>query len=105
MQLHIRHETCTSREIVSYSIQSAEAHAASRARAARAGWHHVCRANGSSRSILYGNVTHVVTMEAPHKEMRIVVEGIADIAPDDAGNAPCRHWPVNCRISRFARRR
>jgi hypothetical protein len=36
----------------------------------------------------YGNITHFVTMETPHREMCIVVEGIADIAADqDSGVA------------------
>ena len=27
----------------------------------------------------YGNLTHIVTVEAPHRELRIVVEGVADM--------------------------
>ncbi len=87
MQLHIRHETCyVYEEIVSYSIQSLKLTPRAERGQRVLAWRITLPGERLEQVDPYGNVTHVVTMEAPHKEMRIVVEGIADIAPDDAGN-------------------
>ena len=87
MQLHIRHETCyVYEETVSYSIQSLKLTPRAERGQRVLSWRITLPGERLEQIDPYGNVTHVVTMEAPHKEMRIVVEGIADIAPDDAGN-------------------
>ena len=87
MQLHIRHETCyVYEETVSYSIQSLKLTPRAERGQRVLSWRITLPGERLEQIDPYGNVTHVVTMEAPHREMRIVVEGIADIAPDDAGN-------------------
>jgi transglutaminase-like putative cysteine protease len=87
MQLHIRHETCyVYEETVSYSIQSLKLTPRAERGQRVLSWRITLPGERLEQIDPYGNFTHVVTMEAPHKELRIVVEGIADIAPDDAGN-------------------
>ncbi len=87
MQLHIRHETrYVYEETVSYSIQSLKLTPRAERGQRVLSWRITSPGERLEQIDPYGNVTHFVTMEAPHREMRIVVEGIADIAPDDAGN-------------------
>lgn len=86
MQLHICHETrYTYEETVSYSIQSLKLTPRTEPGQRVINW----RVNSPGERLEqvdpYGNVTHVVTVESPHRELRILVEGIADIVPD-AGN-------------------
>ena len=83
MQLHIRHETSyVYEETVSYSIQSLKLTPRSEPGQRVLSWRITAPGERLEQIDPYGNVTHFVTMETPHREMRIVVEGIADIAAD-----------------------
>lgn len=86
MQLHIRHETRYDyEETVSYSIQSLKLTPRAEPGQRVIAWRVSTPGERLEQVDPYGNVTHVVTVEAPHRELRIVVEGIADITPDAAG--------------------
>ena len=85
MQLHIRHETCYAyEETVSYSIQSLKLTPRPEPGQRVLSWRITAPGERLEQVDPYGNVTHVVTMETPHRDLRIVVEGVAEIAPDDA---------------------
>lgn len=85
MQLHIRHETCYAyEETVSYSIQSLKLTPRPEPGQRVLSWRIAAPGERLEQVDPYGNVTHIVTMEVPHRELRIVVEGVAEIAPDDA---------------------
>jgi len=85
MQLHIRHETCyTYEESVSYSIQSLKLTPRSEPGQRVVNWRISTPGDRLEQVDPYGNVTHFVTVEAPHRELRIIVDGVADIAPDGA---------------------
>ena len=80
MQLKVRHET-TYRydEPVSYSIQALKLTPRTDSGQRVVGWRIHCPGGRIEQIDPYGNIMHVVTVEVPHCEMRIVVEGIADI--------------------------
>jgi transglutaminase-like putative cysteine protease len=79
MQLRIRHETLYRYdEPVSYSIQALKLTPRPDAGQRVLSWRIVAPGNRIEQIDPYGNTTHFVTVEAPHREMRIVVEGIAD---------------------------
>ena len=83
MQMHIRHETRYDYDdTVSYSIQSLKLTPRSEPGQRLLSWRIVAPGERLEQVDPYGNVTHVVTVEAPHRELRIVVEGVVDV--DDA---------------------
>jgi len=85
MQLHIRHETrYRYEETVSYSIQSLKLTPRVEPGQRVLSWKISAPGERLEQVDPYGNVTHVVTVEAPHRELRIIVDGIADIVPDEA---------------------
>jgi transglutaminase-like putative cysteine protease len=91
MQLSIRHETrYVYDETVSYSIQSLKLTPRAEPGQRVIAWRIATPGDRIEQIDPYGNVTHVVTLEAPHRELRIVVEGIADISDDatTAGRTP-----------------
>jgi transglutaminase-like putative cysteine protease len=80
MQLHIRHEThYTYDEPVSYSIQALKLTPRSDWGQRIVSWRVSSPGERIEQFDPYGNLTHVVTVEQPHREMRIVVEGIAEV--------------------------
>ena len=88
MQLHIRHETrYTYEEPVSYSIQALKLTPRSDWGQRVVSWRVASPGERIEQFDPYGNLTHVVTLEQPHREMRIVVEGIAEIDEQAATGA------------------
>jgi transglutaminase-like putative cysteine protease len=80
MQLHIRHETRYDYdETVSYSIQVLKLTPRSDAHQRIVNWNVSSPGERIEQVDAYGNITHLVTLEQPHREMRIVVDGVADI--------------------------
>ena len=80
MQLHIRHETrYVYEEPVSYSIQALKLTPRSDPGQRVVSWRVTSPGERIEQVDPYGNLTHVVTLEQPHREMRIVVDGIAEI--------------------------
>jgi transglutaminase-like putative cysteine protease len=91
MHLHIRHETRYAYdEPVSYSIQALKLTPRPDPGQRIVSWRVIAPGDRLEQIDPYGNLMHVVTLEAPHQEMRIVVEGIAEIGvgvgPAEAGN-------------------
>jgi len=83
MQLHICHETrYTYEDTVSYSIQSLKLTPRTEPGQRVVSWRVTSPGERLEQVDPYGNVTHVVTVESPHRELRILVEGVADILPD-----------------------
>jgi len=86
MQLKIRHETLYRYdEPVSYSIQALKLTPRTDAGQRVLAWRIHAPGNRIEQVDPYGNTTHLVTVESPHREMRIVVEGVADISVDSTG--------------------
>lgn len=82
MQMHVRHETrYVYDEAVSYSIQALKL--TPRPDRGQRVLHWRVSAPGERLEQVdpYGNLMQIVTLEKPHRELSIVVEGIADIAP------------------------
>jgi transglutaminase-like putative cysteine protease len=95
MQLHIRHETLyTYDEPVSYSIQALKLTPRPDPGQRVVSWRVSSPGDRLEQVDPYGNLTHFVTLEQPHREMRIVVEGVADIdettaiGPEAGGLSP-----------------
>lgn len=83
MQLHIRHETRYAYEhIVSYSIQSLKLTPRTEPGQRVLSWRVTSPGERLEQVDPYGNVTHLVTVESPHRELRILVEGVAELLPD-----------------------
>lgn len=83
MQLHIRHETrYVYEDTVSYSIQSLKLTPRTEPGQRVLAWRVTSPGERLEQVDPYGNVTHLVTVESPHRELRILVEGIAEILPD-----------------------
>jgi transglutaminase-like putative cysteine protease len=86
MQLQIRHETrYVYEDTVSYSIQSLRLTPRSDPGQRILSWRISTPGDRHEQVDAFGNLTHIVTVEAPHREMRIVVEGVADIDEEDRG--------------------
>jgi transglutaminase-like putative cysteine protease len=83
MQLHIRHETRYEyEEPVSYSIQALKLTPRPDPGQRVVQWRVISPGDRLEQVDPYGNLTQFVTLEAPHRELRIVVEGIADVDDD-----------------------
>jgi transglutaminase-like putative cysteine protease len=83
MQLHIRHETRYQYdEPVSYSIQALKLTPRPDPGQRVVSWRVIAPGERLEQVDPYGNLTQWVTLETPHREMRIVAEGIADIDED-----------------------
>src|SRR4051794_38613597 len=88
MQLHIRHETRYEyEETVSYSIQSLKLTPRADPGQRIVSWRITTPGERLEQLDPYGNLTHFVTVESPHRELRIAVEGVVDIADDTASSA------------------
>jgi len=86
MQLQIRHETrYVYEDLVSYSIQSMRLTPRSDPGQRVVSWRISTPGDRHEQVDAFGNLTHIVTVESPHREMRIVVEGVADIDEEDRG--------------------
>jgi transglutaminase-like putative cysteine protease len=80
MQLHIRHETRYEYEdVVSYSIQALKLTPRTEPGQRALAWRITSPGERLEQFDPYGNVTHFVTVEAPHRELRIVVDGVVDV--------------------------
>ena len=94
MRIHIRHETrYTYEEPVSYSIQTLKLTPRADHGQRVLAWRITTPGERIEQVDPYGNLTHVVTFEQPHREMRILVEGVAEIddstpAGPDASRLP-----------------
>jgi transglutaminase-like putative cysteine protease len=89
MQLRIRHETLYRYdEPVSYSIQSLKLTPRPDPGQRVLSWRIQSPGERMEQIDPYGNVTHLVTVEVPHREMRIVVEGVAEIGPTQSEGMP-----------------
>lgn len=96
MQIHVRHETrYLYQEPVSYSIQALKLTPRADHGQRVLNWRITTPGERIEQVDPYGNLTHVVTVERPHCEMCIVVEGVAEIdegAP--SGPDPSRLSPL-----------
>ena len=91
MHMHIRHETrYRYEESVSYSIQSLKLTPRSEPGQRVLSWRIATPGERLEQVDPYGNVTHVVTVEAPHEELRIAVEGVVEVTSpgDDSDRLP-----------------
>ena len=94
MRIHIRHETrYVYEEPVSYSIQTLKLTPRADHGQRILTWRITTPGERIEQVDPYGNLTHVVTVEQPHREMRILVEGVAEIddttpAGPDASRLP-----------------
>lgn len=83
MQLHIRHETRYEyEEPVSYSIQALKLTPRPDPGQRVVHWRVISPGERLEQVDPYGNLMQLVTLETPHREMRIVVEGVADVDDD-----------------------
>lgn len=88
LQLHVRHETRYAyAEPVSYSIQALKLTPRADPGQRVVAWRVGVPGERLEQLDPYGNLTQLVTLETPHRELRIVVEGIVDIGPG-VGPAP-----------------
>jgi len=96
MKLHIRHETHYQYEApVSYSIQMLKLTPRTEPGQRIVTWQVHAPGDRLEQVDAYGNLMQVVTLEQPHREMRIVVEGIAEIDVAAApGHDPCPLSPL-----------
>ena len=96
MKLHIRHETRYEYEApVSYSIQTLKLTPRTAPGQQVVSWAIHAPGERLEQVDPYGNLTHVVTVEQPHREMRIVVEGIAEVDGNEAmTDDPCPLSPL-----------
>jgi len=83
MQLHIRHETRYEyEEPVSYSIQALKLTPRPDPGQRVVHWRVTSPGDRLEQVDPYGNLTQFVSLETPHRELRIVVEGVADVDED-----------------------
>jgi transglutaminase-like putative cysteine protease len=86
MQLHIRHETYYRYEHpVKYSIQSLRLTPRRDGGQRAVNWRIIAPGRRVEQTDAYGNVTHLLTYEEPHRDVSIIVSGIVDT---DAAVAP-----------------
>jgi transglutaminase-like putative cysteine protease len=87
MQLHIRHETIYRyAESVRYTIQALHLTPRSEARQRIVSWTISAPGKRTEHVDAHGNVMHYVTLEAPHRELRLVVSGVVET--DDTPGQP-----------------
>jgi len=86
MQLHIRHETTYSyQEPAKRSIQSLRLTPRREPHQRTVHWHISAPGRPQSQVDAYGNVVHLLSIEQPHREIRIVAYGVVET--DDANAA------------------
>lgn len=88
MRIHIRHETHYAyEEPVSYSIQTLKLTPRADLGQRIVSWRVTTPGERIEQVDPYGNLTHLVTMERPHREMRILVDGIVEIDEETSSGA------------------
>jgi transglutaminase-like putative cysteine protease len=84
MQMHIRHETLYRYEHpVKYSVQSLHLTPRRDAGQRALGWYISAPGRRLEQIDAYGNVAHLLTIEQPHREIRIVVSGVVETLDAD----------------------
>src|SRR5262245_55514797 len=85
MQLHVRHETLYRyAEPVKYSAQSLRLTPRRESRQRALAWRIAAPGRRAEQVDAYGNVTHLLTLEEPHREIHIAVQGIVETSDDSA---------------------
>jgi transglutaminase-like putative cysteine protease len=85
MQMHIRHETRYRYERpVKYSVQSLHLTPRRDLSQRALAWNIIAPGRRLEQIDAYGNISHLLTVEEPHREIRIIVHGIVETAEADA---------------------
>jgi transglutaminase-like putative cysteine protease len=85
MQMHIRHETHYRYERpVKYSVQSLHLTPRRDLSQRALSWNIIAPGRRLEQIDAYGNISHLLTIEEPHREIRIVVHGVVETADTDA---------------------
>ena len=85
MQMHIRHETRYHYERpVKYSVQSLHLTPRRDLSQRALAWNIAAPGRRLEQIDAYGNISHLLTIEEPHREIRIVVHGVVETADADA---------------------
>jgi transglutaminase-like putative cysteine protease len=85
MQLHIRHETRYRYERpVKYSVQSLHLTPRRDLSQRALAWNIIAPGRRLEQIDAYGNISHLLTVEEPHREIRIIVHGIVETAEAEA---------------------
>jgi len=85
MQMHIRHETRYRYERpVKYSVQSLHLTPRRDLSQRALAWNIVAPGRRLEQIDAYGNISHLLTIEEPHREIRIIVHGVVETADADA---------------------
>jgi transglutaminase-like putative cysteine protease len=85
MQMHIRHETRYRYERpVKYSVQSLHLTPRRDLSQRALAWNIVAPGRRLEQIDAHGNIAHLLTIEEPHREIRIVVQGVVETADADA---------------------
>jgi transglutaminase-like putative cysteine protease len=85
MQLHIRHETNYRYERpVKYSVQSLHLTPRRDPSQRALAWNISAPGRRLEQIDAYGNISHLLTIEEPHREIRIIVHGVVETADTDS---------------------
>ena len=85
MQMHIRHETRYRYERpVKYSVQSLHLTPRRDFSQRALAWNIIAPGRRLEQIDAYGNISHLLTVEEPHREIRIIVHGIVETAEAEA---------------------
>jgi transglutaminase-like putative cysteine protease len=85
MEMHIRHETRYRYERpVKYSVQSLHLTPRRDLSQRALSWTITAPGRRLEQIDAYGNIAHLLTLEEPHREIRIVVHGVVDIADTES---------------------
>ncbi|WP_129781439.1 transglutaminase family protein [Peristeroidobacter soli] len=89
MQLHIRHETFYRYgEPVKRSVQNLRLTPRRDPMQRALSWNMAAPGRYRSQVDAYGNIVHLLTLDEPHREIRIVVNGIVEIDDDSSMSLP-----------------
>lgn len=82
MPLHIRHETRYSyEEPARQSVQTLKLTPRREARQRTLRWHIAAPGRRTEQVDAFGNLMHLVTLDVPHSEIRVIVEGEVEVEP------------------------
>src|SRR5271155_4971264 len=85
MQMHIRHETRYRYERpVKYSVQSLHLTPRRDLSQRALAWNIASPGRRLEQVDAYGNISHLLTIEEPHREIQIVVHGVVETADTEA---------------------
>src|SRR6266852_9484771 len=85
MQMHIRHETRYRYERpVKYSVQSLHLTPRRDLSQRALAWNIIAPGRRLEQVDAYGNISHLLTIEEPHREIHIVVHGVVETADTEA---------------------